>query len=524
LSAPGCWRLAAALLAALGLVAVALAEKPRLSSLAWPVLAAGVALGLLAKPGPTAAWRHGSVGVGRAPASGTPNSFEEWARELRRNTRWQKDGVESSVALNDKSGWAFVVNGKVDGNARSDASTQVMAGLMGTLVHPGVHRSLVVGLGTGSTAGWLGQVPTMERVDVVELEPAILEVARRCAPVNRDVLANPKVRITIGDAREVVGTTRARYDLIFSEPSNPYRAGIASLFTAEFYRAAAARLGDDGLFVQWLQAYNVDAQTIRTIYATLASVFPEVETWITEESDLLLIASKRPIVYDVARLRARIAEEPWKTALARVWRADDLEAVFARYVANAGFARAIAALEDDRLNTDDMTRVEFGFARGLGFRAHQFEVAELRTAAAEHGYATPRLADGALDRARLAERGVPMLAADWRPPPTPPAGALAGLKQRGAAVQKWEDGDFADAVAEWRAQEREPDDSIALAVLAESLADAGDATAEKYIARLRPGHAVEAELYEARLQFRSGHVADAAAALERAFAAAERDP
>ncbi|HEX8950227.1 MAG TPA: hypothetical protein VF945_00205, partial [Polyangia bacterium] len=122
------------------------------------------------------------------------------------------------------------------------------------------------------------------------------------------------------------------------------------------------------------------------------------------------------------------------------------------------------------------------------------------------------------------ERGVPMLAADWRPPPTPPAGALAGLKQRGAAVQKWEDGDFADAVAEWRAQEREPDDSIALAVLAESLADAGDATAEKYIARLRPGHAVEAELYEARLQFRSGHVADAAAALERAFAAAERDP
>ena len=524
LSAPGCWRLAAALLAALGLIALALAERPRLPSLVAPILAAGLALGLLFKPGPTAAWRHGSVGVGRAPAVGTPNSFEEWERNHRRNTRWQVDGVESSVALNDQLGYAFVVNGKVDGNARSDASTQVMAGLMGTLVHRGVERALVVGLGTGSTAGWLGAVPTIKRVDVVELEPAILEVARRCAPVNRDVLDNPRVHIAIGDAREVVGTTRARYDLIFSEPSNPYRAGIASLFTQEFYRAASSRLQSDGLFVQWLQAYNVDAQTIRTIYATLSSVFPEVETWITEESDLLLIAGKRPIVYDVARLRARITEEPWHTALSRIWRADDLEAVFARYVANAGFARGLGALEGDRLNTDDMTLVEFGFARGLGLRKHQFDVQELRLAASERGYDRPRLANGTLDRAIVAERAVPMLAADWHPSPVPPAGALPGLDHRSNAVDSWEDGDFADAVAEWQAQDREPEDSIALAALAESLADAGDAKAERYIARLRPTHEVEADLYSARLQLRQGHVAQAGATLERAFAAAATDP
>ncbi len=389
---------------------------------------------------------------------------------------------------------------------------------------PGRERALVVGLGTGTTAGWLGAVPTIERVDVVELEPAILEVARRCAPVNRDVLDNPRVHIAIGDAREVVGTTRARYDLIFSEPSNPYRAGIASLFTQEFYRAASSRLQSDGLFVQWLQAYNVDAQTIRTIYATLSSVFPEVETWITEESDLLLIAGKRPIVYDVARLRARITEEPWHTALSRIWRADDLEAVFARYVANAGFARGLGALEGDRLNTDDMTLVEFGFARGLGLRKHQFDVQELRLAASERGYDRPRLANGTLDRAIVAERAVPMLAADWHPSPVPPAGALPGLDHRSNAVDSWEDGDFADAVAEWQAQDREPEDSIALAALAESLADAGDAKAERYIARLRPTHEVEADLYSARLQLRQGHVAQAGATLERAFAAAATDP
>ena len=258
---------------------------------------------------------------------------------------------------------------------------------MGALVHPGVQRALVVGLGTGSTAGWLGVVPTMERVDVVELEPAILEIARRCAAVNRDVLQNPRVHVTIGDAREVVGTTpRALTTSSSRSRRTPIAPASPACSRTSSIAPPSSRLDSDGLFVQWLQAYNVDAQTIRTIYATLASVFPDVETWITEESDLLLIAGKRPITYDVARLRARIAEEPWRTALGRIWRADDLEAVFARYVANAGFARGLAALEGSNLNTDDLTLVEFGFARGLGFRTHLFEVAELRLAALEHGH------------------------------------------------------------------------------------------------------------------------------------------
>lgn len=524
LTAPGCWRAAAALLALVGLVALALA-RPRVPTLVPPLCAACAALVLLGRPGPTAAWRHGSVGVGRAPATGTPNSLEDWLHDQRRHIVWERDGVESSVALNDKNGLAFVVNGKVDGNARSDASTQVMAGLMGALVHPsGVHRALVVGLGTGSTAGWLADVPTMERVDVVELEPAILDVARRMTAVNRHVLANPRVHVTIGDAREIVATTRARYDLIFSEPSNPYRAGIASLFTQELYRAAAARLGDDGLFVQWLQAYNVDAQTIRTIYATLASVFPSVETFITEESDLLLIASKRPLAYDLAAIAARAAVEPWKTALGRVWRADDLESVFARYVANGELARAFARAEGDRLNTDDLTLVEFGFARGLGWRKRHFDVDELRQLARDRGFDRPRLVGGALDAARLGDRRVELALADWRPPPDPPDGAPAAAKKRADALSDWQDGAFADALAEWRAQPRQPSGSIELALVAESLADAGDEEALRYLAALRPMHDTEADGFLARLRLRQGRVAEAADALDGYFARLEHDP
>ena len=112
------------------------------------------------------------------------DAFRSWMNLQRRSIRWAEDGVESTVALDARNGYSFVVNGKSDGNSRMDASTQVMSGLVGALLHPGVHRAMVIGLGTGSTAGWLGALPDIERVDVAELEPAVLEVARRSALAN----------------------------------------------------------------------------------------------------------------------------------------------------------------------------------------------------------------------------------------------------------------------------------------------------------------------------------------------------
>jgi spermidine synthase len=173
---------------------------------------------------------------------------------------WQGDGTESGVALvQNRTGYAFIVNGKSDGSARADAGTQVMNGLIGAIVNPTVRRALVIGLGTGSTAGWLGAVPAIERVDVVELEPLILEVARACAPVNQN--ARQPGSPSRSAMRDAV-TSRDRYDLI-ARTVEPYRAGIASLFT-QGTCAAADRLSDDGVFVQWVQAHEIDTPTLRT--------------------------------------------------------------------------------------------------------------------------------------------------------------------------------------------------------------------------------------------------------------------
>ena len=145
--------------------------------------------------GPTAAWRQSAIGAGRADEYGvtTRNKQEQWLRAERRDTLFQKDGTESCLGVAITSGIAFLINGKSDGNALDDASTQVMMGLVGAILQPQTMRALVVGLGTGSTAGWLAEIPSMERVDVVELERAVLRVADLCAPVNQNVLSNPKI-------------------------------------------------------------------------------------------------------------------------------------------------------------------------------------------------------------------------------------------------------------------------------------------------------------------------------------------
>jgi spermidine synthase len=495
LTAPGTWRLVVVLLA---LTAIAFSRRSLLVAIG--------AVALTFTLGPTAVWRHSGIGAGRAPAHDSPNAIREWIHRERRTLVWDADGRESSVALIDPADFAFVVNGKVDGSARGDAGTQVMSGLVGAILHGHPRTALVIGLGTGSTAGWYGAIPSMERVDAVELEPAVLRVAAACAPVNRDVLHNPKVHIRIADAREVLLTTREKYDLIFSEPSNPYRAGIASLFTREFYRAASGRLREDGIFLQWVQAYDVDAQTIRTIYATMHSVFPFVETWTTDSGDLVLMATKLPLPHDAVALRARVAQEPFRSAMSNAWRTESLEGFLAHFIAPDALARELA--KDEALNTDDRTPIEFGFARGLGGK-ERFDMNELAALARSRREDRPDVAGIDWQRFAAERATIPWL-------------SDGGVRHKAAA--DYDDGHLVDVVNAWRAHRWTPVNSGELVELGESFADAGDDLATTFAEQLRPLRPIDADAIEARLQFRRGNHAASAALLRRAFTASRRDP
>jgi spermidine synthase len=517
----GAWRLAVAGLALLGLSAAWIdggaAGRRRLR---LPATLAATALVALATTGPTAAWRHSGIGAGRFSGEwASPNALRSSLQGARSSLAWEADGRESSVAVRDDDGHSFYINGKSDGNALRDAATQVMGGLVGSLLHPDPRSAMVIGLGTGSTAGWLAAVPSIERVDVAEIEPAILRVAADCAAVNQACLRNPKVHVEIGDARELLQVGGEPYDIIFSEPSNPYRAGISSLFTVEFYRAAAARLRPRGMFLQWLQGYEIDAEVVRTAFATLSSVLPQVEAWQLHGGDLLLVASTEPIVHDLERTRRRALEEPYRSALARVWGVSGAEGFYGGFLATSDLARRLREQAGAELSTDDRPRIEFGFIRNLG-RPGLLQIEDVRHAA--RGL-RPATVGGELDWNLVEERRrARSLIIQERPAPWPDADSPAGL--RNLARIAYAEGESARAAALWLRQAGEPEARADLLLVAAGLAAAGDPLATRYLERLRGEQATEALALQAAWRAARGERAAAVTLLVEAFTAYRGDP
>ncbi|HEX3583687.1 MAG TPA: spermidine synthase [Thermoanaerobaculia bacterium] len=520
LTAPGAWRLAAALLAAVAVVAAVQRPVRRIGATFAAIAVAVVTGGLLFAAGPTAFWRHSPIGAGRvATKELTPNRIRDLESSRRRQTIWEADGVESSVAVADDEGYAFIVNGKGDGHARMDAGTQVMSGVLAGLLHPAPQHAVVIGLGTGTTAGWLGSLPSIESVDAVEIEPSIVHVAAMCSAVNRDVLHNPKVRVRIGDGREFLLAGGRTYDVISSEPSNPYRAGIASLFTTEFYRAAADHLAPGGIFIQFLQAYEVDAGTIRMAYATITGVFPHVETWQSQSGDLLLVGSRTPLVYDRATIAQRMAAPVIGEGLWRVWWASDPESVLAHYVCGNATARDLGATASK--NTDDRTRIEYAFARTLG-RADSFRASELRDYARARGDDVPvgvrePAAVAAIERRRMSLGVADNSLIDL-------GNSLPfDLRLRGAAQNAYVHADYGRSWELWQALRNVESPLESLAV-AEALANRGDEKAWPYIESLHSIAPVESAAVLARLRWRQGRVSEAVDALTYAFGEYRKNP
>lgn len=541
------WRVSTLLLVALTVILVLLPrlrsgpfrDEPRRGA-AVAVGLALVALALTTAGGPTAFWRHMPIGVGRVAVDfKDPNELQSFLNLSRRGVIAEAEGVESSVALVRDNDLALIVNGKSDGSARGDAATNIMSGLIGALLHEEPKRVLVIGLGTGVTAGWLAQVESVERVDVVELEPAVVGFARDFGSVNFDVVDHPKVRLLYGDGREYVRTRAETYDVIFSEPSNPYRVGVADLFSQDFYRSVVERLGPGGVFLQWLQGYEVDPSLIQTTYATLGSVFPSIETWRVHGKDLLLVATREPIPHDLDRGAQRVEREPYRSALRRVWGVDGLEGFYSGFVGGDRLADVLAAAVP-AVSTDDRPTMEFGFARNVG-QTGRFDLDELAVLARGLGADRPNMDAPEtvhLDPDRLLEmrRARSTLVSFVQGPRTgaslsrdggDPLGDAISPRQRarlayargelGAAAEAWPLGDPEG--------EGRPRCHLDRLLVAEASAELGDTDlAEPRIAALRADAPTEADVVQARLAWRRGDAEAATDALVRAFERLRGDP
>jgi spermidine synthase len=519
LTAPGAWAVVVGLLVALACVSLLLAFRREKQKVLWrfalPTVACLAAVTCVASDGPTAAWRHSGIGAGRfqIPVE-DPNARRDWLHAKRRRVLWEAEGVEASIALVADNGLSFYINGKSDGNAIGDAGTQVMSLVFGALLHPEAQTGLVIGLGTGETAGWLAEVPTIKCVDVVELEPAIDEMARQCSSVNHDVLNHPKVHRIYNDAREVLLTTDNTYDLVFSEPSNPYRAGIASLFTREFYMACQDRLASDGLFIQWVQGYEIDETTVRTIFATLLSVFGHVEVWQSKPEDMLLVCSRESRRLAPDALRERIAREPFRSALACGWQVTDLEGFFSRFVAGPKLVDQWARQEGVRVNTDNHNVIEYGFARTVGRDSAGFSIPSLRQYAFALAAHRPELVEGEVDWGRV-EGHRQVLYSLCNQQVDLPLHSTVEQRARRKVLDRYWQTDTTGMVAVWEAAGYEPIFPTETALLALAYADIGSDRAKELASKLRSYRPVEADAIEAYLYRRQGKTELAAEALKR---------
>jgi spermidine synthase len=259
----------------------------------------------------------------------------------------RRDGETISMAINGRTNASDTVY---------DMPTQVMLGQLPLFVAPRIDNGLIIGFATGVTVGSMLQSP-IQSVTCIELEPGTVNGSRFFQHVNNRPLEDPRASLIIDDARTYLRVTPNRYDIIVSEPSHPWVPGVANLFTQEFFELGRARLNEQGIFVQWVQIYQLSTESLRSVLATYHKVFPHVLMFrvggLNKGKDLLLVGSNQPLNLD--RLTERISDPRVMAELARVNLNSEAD-VRSWFICDE--KRLGPAVAGAKINTDDNMHIE----------------------------------------------------------------------------------------------------------------------------------------------------------------------
>jgi spermidine synthase len=228
------------------------------------------------------------------------------------HTVYYKDGVAATVLVQDYTEPVperlLIINGKGDASTRVDLPTQKMLGHLPMILHPRPEKVLIVGVGSGATIGSVLAYDGVKQVDIVEINRDVIEASRLFDTVNGRYWEDPRVRVYWEDAKTFLQIADQQYDLIISEPTNPWIAGIAGVFSREFFDTCLRRLAPGGLFTQWVQAYELEDTTFYMILETFTSVFPCYTLWNPTFTDTILVGSSRPYGPDFQQMDARVKQ------------------------------------------------------------------------------------------------------------------------------------------------------------------------------------------------------------------------
>ncbi|MCB9658854.1 MAG: hypothetical protein H6726_14480 [Sandaracinaceae bacterium] len=255
-----------------------------------------------------------------------PSVARQACRELA-NTHvellYYHDGLSTTVTVERYWGTHLAMknNGKVDASNGEDMPTQINLAAYPLMMHERGPEGLdvaVIGFGSGVTVGTALHFP-VRSVDVIELERAIPEAARWFTQYNHlefpleefPYVQMDRLEVINDDGRNYLAATEREYDVIISEPSNPWITGVADLFTEEHFRISKRRLREGGIYCQWVQLYELSPENIKTIYRTFASQFAHVVAFSADDfsPDTVLLGSDSPLPLDLERVARGFAVE-----------------------------------------------------------------------------------------------------------------------------------------------------------------------------------------------------------------------
>jgi spermidine synthase len=300
-------------------------------------------------------------------AEGPESGEAEVRRSLARKADivyYREDEATTVTVLDDRRNRYLYVGGKLDALSRS--SSQSLLGHLPMLLHPDPERVLVVGLGSSETLASTLQHPAAREVDCIEISPAVVEAAGRFFQREQRPLEDPRVHLRIGDGRVHMAMTDERYDVIVSQPGNPWMAGASALFTREYFEQMRQRLAPGGVVSVWVQGFSASPESVNALIGTFTSVFEHADLWETRVlGDYILTGYDEPRDFDLLAIDQRMREPGVARGLG--WQhIEDAADLVGYFVADGGAVRGLPGA--DEVNVDDHNFLETRLQRELLLR------------------------------------------------------------------------------------------------------------------------------------------------------------
>ena len=291
-------------------------------------------------------------------------SFEQWRKHVDAMsvTKFWFDGPCSNVGVSYRKRdnvTSLVTNGHVDASDDVDMPVQALVSGFPLLLKPDAKDIAVIGWGCGQTVGTATLFP-LRSIEAIELEPAVIEASKYFHHLNHWPEKDKRVHIQYNDGRNYLLATDEKFDVIVSEPSNPWQSGVCNLFTREYFEICHKRLRANGILSVWVQTAEVPPKDLRGVLAGITETFPYTLAFAPRPGNIVVLGSDAPLTVDMQSVREQLQDKTRKNEFTKVGVPTPESLAAHILVSSQGLKRIVGS---SYINSDDRNRLEFDVGR-----------------------------------------------------------------------------------------------------------------------------------------------------------------